>query len=86
VHKETVGARKWAYRVLDGDGRATAEHIVTEPGPHPGARALQVPVVRGGEVVHRPSLADVRAHHLAARAELPPDAFSLEAGPPALGG
>jgi len=42
--------------------------------------------LRAGEVVHRPSLAEIREHHLAARAELPPEALLLEPGPPALRG
>jgi hypothetical protein len=36
--------------------------------------------------VHTPSLAEVREHHIAARAELPAEALLLEAGPPALRG
>jgi len=45
-----------------------------------------VAVVRGGEVVHRPSLAEIRAHHAEARAELPPEALLLPPGPPVLRG
>ena len=82
VHKETVGGRKWAYRMLDGQGRACEERVVHEAGSQ--GRPLQVPVMRDGDVVHRPSLAEVREHHLAARAELPAEALLLEAGPPAL--
>ena len=84
AHKETVGGRKWAYRVLDEGGRARAENIVAEAGPL--GRPLQVPVIRNGDVLHRPTLAEVRDHHAAARAELPPDALLLEPGPPALRG
>jgi nicotinate phosphoribosyltransferase len=84
IGKETVGGRKWAYRMLDDDGRARAERIVQQPGTQ--GRPLQVPVIRDGEVVHRPSLAEIRADHAAARSELPPEALALEPGPPALGG
>ena len=82
--KETVGGRKWAYRVLDAGGRAREERVLTAPAP--AGRPLQVPVLRAGEVVHRPSLAEIRAHHAEARAELPPEALLLEPGPPALQG
>jgi nicotinate phosphoribosyltransferase len=82
--KETTGGRKWAYRVLDAGGRAREERILAAPGPE--GRPLQVPVLRDGEVVHRPSLAAIREHHAAALAELPPEALLLEAGPPALRG
>ena len=84
LHKETVGGRKWAYRMIASDGRAHEERIVTAPSE--GGRPLQVPVVRDGEALHRPSLAEMRAHHSAARAELQPEGLLLEAGEPALGG
>ena len=82
--KETIGGRKWAYRLLDAGGRAREEHILAAPAR--ADRALQVPVVREGEVVHRPTLAAIRAHHVEALAELPPEALRLEAGPAALRG
>ena len=41
--------------------------------PRPGlGRALQVAVIRDGQVVHRPTLDEIRAHHRGAKAELPP--------------
>jgi nicotinate phosphoribosyltransferase len=83
VRKETAGGRKWASRVLDAGGVAREERVADRAGG-PG-RPLQVPVVREGEIVHTPSLDEIREHHAAARAELPPDARLLEPGPPALG-
>jgi nicotinate phosphoribosyltransferase len=82
--KETTGGRKWADRLLDVGGRAREERILAAPAR--GGRPLQVPVLRDGEVVHRPSLTEIREHHVAARAELPPEALQLEPGPPALRG
>jgi nicotinate phosphoribosyltransferase len=71
--KASIGGRKWAWRLLDG-GRAVGEEVALEPTPPQGtARPLQVQVVAGGHIVHRPSLKDIRANHCAARAELPPD-------------
>ena len=69
--KATAGGRKWAWRLLS-DGHAIGDEVATDPSPPPGpARALQVPVVRGGEVVHRPALSEIRAYHHRAMAEWP---------------
>jgi nicotinate phosphoribosyltransferase len=69
--KASIGGRKWAWRLLDA-GRAVGEEVAFDPTP-PGvtARPLQVEVIAGGRIVHRPSLEEVRAHHRAARAEWP---------------
>jgi nicotinate phosphoribosyltransferase len=84
VGKVSAGGAKTAYRLRDDRGRATGELLVLgEPGPGPaGGRALQVPVVRNGSVVHRPSLDEVRAHHRVAREELPDEALELADGGP----
>ena len=87
--KASTGGRKRAWRGLDEDGFACQERLEAEagrpaPGPPGRARNLQVPVVRDGEVVHRPSLDEVRAHHVAARSELRPEDLALDSGPPAL--
>lgn len=71
--KTDVPGAKAASRLLDDDGRATAEVLrpasaPPPPGPH---RALQQVVVRAGEVVGGLDLAAARAHHAAAKAELP---------------
>ncbi len=69
--KAGVAGRKWAWRLLDGDwavGEEVATDAVAPPGP---ARPLQVPVVKEGVIVHRPTVEQIRAHHAAARAEWP---------------
>jgi nicotinate phosphoribosyltransferase len=70
--KATVGGRKWAWRLLE-NGVAVGEEVATNPTEQatPG-RPLQVSAVIGGEVVHRPTSEEIRAHYRAARAELPP--------------
>ncbi len=71
--KATTPGRRWAWRLFDDDGWAAVEELAADPAPPEGpARPLQVPVIRGGEVVHRPALQEIRAHHQAAMAERPP--------------
>jgi nicotinate phosphoribosyltransferase len=86
--KATVGGRKraWRRRV---DGRAVAEILRPWTDDPPSEeveelRPLQVDVVRDGEVVHQPTLAEVRDHHRLAVSELPPSAFCLDPGGPAV--
>jgi nicotinate phosphoribosyltransferase len=83
--KATVGGRKAAWRALR-DGVAEAELVGPFAGDPPAGdvRPLQVELVRDGEVVHRPSLDEVRDHHRRAVAELPASAFDLSPGEPAL--
>ncbi|MGN6243915.1 MAG: nicotinate phosphoribosyltransferase [Motilibacteraceae bacterium] len=85
--KASAGGRKVATRLLD-DGVAVAERLALRgDGPQDGAppgRPLQVAAVRGGEVVHAPSLAEVRDFHARVRAELPPAALEVADGDPAL--
>jgi nicotinate phosphoribosyltransferase len=71
--KEGSPGRKWAWRLLDAPGgQAVGELVKTDATPPPvPARPLQVPVVRSGQVVHRPDLAETRAYHAAAVAEWP---------------
>ncbi|PYC84392.1 nicotinate phosphoribosyltransferase [Streptomyces tateyamensis] len=84
--KSSVGGRKWAARRPDADGVAEAEVVGTGPLPAELAPfALQVPLVKGGEVVGREPLAAARARHLRARAELPLSATQLSKGEPVLG-
>lgn len=71
--KAGIGGRKWAWRLLD-EGRVVGEEVASDSAPPDGtARALQVQVVAAGQVVHRPSLEDIRADHGRARAELSAD-------------
>ncbi len=99
VHKDqagkaTHGGRKTAHRLLDSTGLAVAEVLQTHshasggPGsaaPAGGrARALQVPLVRGGEPIPPPTLDEVRARHVRFRAELAPEALGMSPGRPAL--
>jgi len=83
--KATVGGRKRAWRQLDADGRAVAE-VVTPGDPRlpERARDLQVEVWADGAARPQPTAEEVRAAHLAAKAELPPDGHRLDPGGPAL--
>lgn len=92
--KASVGGLKTATRVLDADGVAVAEVAVPRHAP-PGAvddvappagtsRPLQVTYVRDGEIAPLPTLDEVRTHHRAAIAELPPHALDVVAGTPHL--
>jgi nicotinate phosphoribosyltransferase len=80
--KPTHKGRKWAARALDDDGTATTELITPRP-PEIG-RPLLVPLVRDGEVVGREPLGAARERHVTARAELPPSAWQLSRGEPAI--
>jgi nicotinate phosphoribosyltransferase len=89
VGKVSLGGRKRAFRQLGPDGLATREAIVVDglrAGPPDGTgwRALQVEVMRAGAVRHQPALTEVRTHHAAARAELPPGALEIAHGEPVL--
>ncbi len=84
--KATVAGRKWARRRLATDRVAAAEVISVgkQPADDGGDRPLLVRLVRDGERVWREPLAESRARHLRARAELPVAAFHLSRGEPAL--
>ena len=94
--KTSIGGHKVAGRVLDATGRAVEELVLaTADVPRAraeieraGARALQVPLVRDGQVVeeHRgPGALEAAAErHLASRAELPYQAWRLSEGDPAI--
>jgi nicotinate phosphoribosyltransferase len=89
--KTDAGGAKRAWRRV-ADGRATEEVVLADSGDRPadpplGAGDLRphaVPYLTGGEPQPMPTLAESRAHHLRARAELPPDALLVAAGPEAL--
>ncbi len=87
--KRSVGGRKTAIRRHDASGTATAEVVV--PGDveaRDGDRALVGPLVRGGHQVSDASQAEAlraaRAHHEQVRDTLPPEAWSLSRGEPAI--
>jgi nicotinate phosphoribosyltransferase len=84
--KSSTGGRPYAVRRFDEHGHAAAEVIVT--GGRPPARAderpLQVPLVRGGEIVASVSIAEAQEAHRRAMAELPPHAMQLSKGEPAI--
>jgi nicotinate phosphoribosyltransferase len=85
VGKPSRGGRKWAVRHLDEDGKAIAEVVSTsEPASGPYDRSLLTPLVRQGEIVGREPLTEGRARHERALAELPPRAFQLSRGDPAI--
>ena len=87
--KVSVGGGKHAVRRHDADGTALAEVVSSPPiEPRDGDRDLVVPLVEAGEVCSPASpaeaLARARAHHEQARAALPPEAWALSRGEPAL--
>ncbi len=82
--KISVGGGKTAWRTHDADGRVTREWYRVDGLTEPGATPVQVPVVRGGRLVHDPPLAEVRTHCAAALATLPEAARSVSAGRPYL--
>jgi nicotinate phosphoribosyltransferase len=85
VGKPSKGGRKWAVRHIGDDGKAIAETVSTaEPTPGPYDRPLLTPLVRDGEIIGREPLAEARARHERALAELPPRAFQLSRGDPAI--
>jgi len=86
VDKTSIGGRKYALRRLDARGRAEAEVVgIGSPGRNDGDdRELLVPLVRDGEVVGREPLEAARERHLAARAELPPEAQQMSKGEPVI--
>lgn len=81
--KASVGGRKHPFRAYDAGGTLRAEWFTGQDAPAPGpkARPVQVPLVRGGEVVHRPALDEVRAFAATSLAALPAEARSVAAGP-----
>jgi putative nicotinate phosphoribosyltransferase len=83
--KISTGGRKTAWRRYES-GRLVDEFF-TGPGeapPPPGTTPVQQPVMRAGEIVHAPTLDEIRAFTASALATLPPDAHSVAAGAPYL--
>jgi nicotinate phosphoribosyltransferase len=93
VGKPTIGGRKWAVRMLDDSGRATAEVVSTSPpasekaqpdGLKPGSRVLLRQLVKNGHIVGEEPLSAARERHKQALSELPPGALRLSRGDPAI--
>lgn len=83
--KASVGGRKTVWRTYDDDGLLRDERFTARETTIPeGARPVQVPMVRGGEIVHAPSLEEIRDFTQDALATLPPEARSVAAGAPYL--
>jgi nicotinate phosphoribosyltransferase len=85
VGKPGRGGRKWAVRHRDEHGVARAEDIrLSPPNPGPGDRLLLMPLVRDGIIVGRESLPAAMERHRRVLTELPPQAFQLSRGDPAI--
>jgi len=87
--KNSVGGRKYAVRRHAGDGTALAEVVSSEPvAARDDDRDLVVPLVRAGavcsEATPAEALQQARAHHERVRTTLPPEAWALSRGEPAL--
>jgi len=77
--KVTVGGRKSVHRTYT-DGVLTDETFTVDDSES----NVQVAAVRGGEVVHRPTLEEIREHAARALSTLPPEALDVAAGAPYL--
>ncbi len=94
--KGTVGGTKVAGRLYDSAGRATQEALVMGGDVEEskarledaGARLLQVPLVKDGEILSQGWLPEAtyeaQAHHQSARNELPYQGWRLSDGEPAI--
>ncbi|WP_306439298.1 nicotinate phosphoribosyltransferase [Nocardioides antri] len=83
--KVSLGGHKTAWREYDAAGLLVRESFTVPGDPAPaGARPVQVPVMRGGAIVHRPGIEEVRAFTAAALRSLPAEALSVAAGAPYL--
>lgn len=88
--KAGTGGRKWAERELDSAGVAVAERVAVGDAPVPssGRRPLIVPLMRAGEpdvaALGAAGVQAARAHHAGVIGELPPAAFRLSGGDPAI--
>ncbi|MDA9786892.1 nicotinate phosphoribosyltransferase [Pontimonas sp.] len=88
-HKGNPGGKKEAYR--DRQGQVACEEIISADPELPlesSYRPLLTTLIDAGEVVTPATphecVEHARAHHQVALAELPPSAFSLSAGEPAI--
>ena len=85
VGKPGRGGRKWAVRHRDEHGVAISEEIYSAPpDAAPSDRLLLTSLVQGGEITGREPVDAARDRHRQVLAELPPQAFQLSRGDPAL--
>jgi nicotinate phosphoribosyltransferase len=84
VGKATTACPKRAFRRLGHDGNATAELLLVDERDISDGRPLQVRVLERGEILHSPSLEEIRARAEASRAELTDSARNVLDGPPAM--
>lgn len=77
LSKSSVGGRKATRRRYD-DGLLVEETFAVDETTED---TVEVALMRAGEVVHSPTLDDVRAHAVASLASLPPEAHRLDDGP-----
>jgi nicotinate phosphoribosyltransferase len=91
VGKPGRGGRKWAVRERSAAGEAVTERIWLAPpaehgvdGHGPAGRVLLRELVSNGKIVGHEPLADARARHAEALAELPSYALQLSRGYPAI--
>jgi nicotinate phosphoribosyltransferase len=85
VGKPSTGGRKNAVRQFDDRGVAAAEHLGSADAEgQRGDRALQVPVIRDGNIVGDHGLGAARERCRASLAELPVEAMKLSPGEPAI--
>ncbi len=84
--KVSHGGRKTAVRRHRPSGTATEEVVRSQgtPGAQAGDRALQVPMVRGGELLEVASLDESRAHLRTVLTTLPWQGLALSRGEPAI--
>jgi nicotinate phosphoribosyltransferase len=72
-------------RHRDEHGVAISEEIYSgPPNVAPSDRLLLTPLVQGGKITGRESLDTARERHRQVLAELPPQAFQLSRGDPAI--
>jgi nicotinate phosphoribosyltransferase len=88
-HKESRGGRKAALRRHKDTGTAVEEVVYLADGPHPEHgehdQELQIPLVRGGDVVpEAPSLDDGRERLRNALVSVPWEGLKLSQGEPAI--
>ena len=81
--KLSVGGHKTAYRAYDDDGVLVREWYRTD-GQDPGCVPVQVAAIRGGRIVHAPTIGEVRDHCAVALATLPPAAHGVSSAEPYL--